>query len=650
MPVTDLDQDEEFWFDEDDRQNDASDASFLDSLDYSEDLPQSHFDRVKQFIRTKLPYELLKRRYNHESPPPQTELRNYSIKRLNDKLNKTILVFAVFIVFTLGIMFLSRGRQPLPFQNEKILLSNSTHHFHPTTIMISLDGFHPHYISAERTPALRDMLVDEYGPPYMTPSFPSSTFPNHWTLVTGLYPSEHGIVGNTFYDPKLKQQFINTNPKYGLNPDFWRGGQPIWTTAAKQGVNSAIHMWPGSEVPGVGDNGPLFVDKYNGTESFSVKLDRIMGWLDIEDIQKRPQLILAYVPTIDQVGHKKGIAGDLLVESLKQVDAFVASVKSQLALRNLLDIVNLVVVSDHGMAPTSNDRVLILDDLVDLAKIDHIDGWPLFGLRPAAQYSVSSIYQELSENLSKSPLKDHYNLWKAEEIPEEFNFGGEDLGHQFDYRLAPIWIVPNVGYSIVTKEDFSKMHNDYHPKGVHGYNNTELLMRAIFLGSGPYFKARLPENKKVLPFANTDVYNIICESLHIQPSANNGTQDGYSVSSSRTLPSSWSDALSYPDVPFDVEHIVENATYDDLWSHSEISEAAPSQESPEPDVEASASASPGFLDKVWGDMGALVSDIDDAVEDTFEDVVDSVNSLFLSVEDTLNDDMGDVDIKAALSG
>lgn len=486
-----------------------------------------------------------------------------------------IILISIFIV---GIYMKSQKDKNdirLPLTNE--LLTNSTEVFRPTTLVVSLDGFHPHYINPNITPTLHDMLLNDYGAPYMIPSFPSSTFPNHWTLVTGLYPSEHGIVGNTFFDPILKRQFINTNPKVGgLDPDFWQGGEPIWKTASNQGIKSAIHMWPGSEVPGVGiGNGPLYVDKYNGSEALSSKVHKVMSWLDIGDINKRPQLILTYVPTIDQFGHKYGIEGSELQTALSYVDDFVDLLLKELDNRNLSNVTNLIILSDHGMAPTSNQRVIYLDELLDLGKVEHIDGWPLFGLRPFGDYAVDDIMSEINENLHKvdTELAKHYLVTKIEDIPGEWEFGGRASNHKFNYRLAPIWIIPDVGYSVTTHKQMDDNNGQYKPKGVHGYNNTELLMRALFLGKGPYFSSRLEQSTKLQPFKNTEIYNLICDTLNIIPAPNNGTYSTSNplVSSKNVLPFNWIDKLKYPGTAFKTSHIVEGATYDFLWgSHADL--------------------------------------------------------------------------------
>ncbi|GME99732.1 unnamed protein product [Ambrosiozyma monospora] len=151
--------------------------------------------------------------------------------------------------------------------NQKTVFSNGTHDFYSTTLLISLDGFHPHYISEENTPFMNTLLTGKgYGPPYMIPSNPTVTFVNHWTLVTGLKPIYHGITGNKFFDEATNDSFINTDPSSALQKKWW-GGEPIWSTAEKQGFRTAVHMWPGSEVDlGQGLN-PSAVDKFNQTET-----------------------------------------------------------------------------------------------------------------------------------------------------------------------------------------------------------------------------------------------------------------------------------------------------------------------------------------------------------------------------------------------
>ncbi|KAH3661995.1 hypothetical protein OGAPHI_006176 [Ogataea philodendri] len=455
----------------------------------------------------------------------------------------------------------------------KPLLSNGTHQFYPSTILVSLDGFHPHYISLALTPFLSKLISGKgYGPPYMIPSNPTVTFVNHYTLVTGLKPSYHGIVSNRFYDSATNEAFVNTNNSIALQPQWW-GGEPLWSTAARQGVSSAVHMWPGSEVDYSAQLNPMDVDKFNQSEVLSRKVERLMEWID-RPIETRPELMLSYVPTIDSLGHKYGVSGPELSKGLVYVDNFLESLYWNLEQRNLRDLVNVVIVSDHGMAPTSDDRLIYLDDLVELSKIEHTDGWPLFGLRPYAEYDVDSVYEELLQNREADPMKDHYSVHKKQDI-ETVLFGGKG---PYDSRIAPIWVIPDVGYSITTHEDMAKKKH-YTPKGVHGYNNTAMLMRSLFVGTGPYFESKLGESYKVVPFENTEVYNIVCESLNLSPNPNNGTLTSF-LTLDHALPSDWTDSKTYPDTDFEVELMHSEATVDLLWGKKK-SDSTEEQDKPE---------------------------------------------------------------------
>lgn len=599
VPVTDLDYTEDSV-----QSNDyvgspnvlgQFDVSSLDELDYENNRDYSNrsvwFERLRNWLNPRKDersnsYELLNLDENYGVCNSSTEeddlpfnLRKRPVRQLIYFMVRSSVLFLLILgVISCSIVVLRKGAKSTEAVRTKPVMFNGTHKYTPTTILISLDGFHPHYINTTLTPNLHELMVESYSPPYMIPSFPSSTFPNHWTMVTGLYPSEHGIVGNTFFDPELGKRFVNTRPKEGgLDPDFWQGGEPIWSTAFKQGIRSVADMWPGSEVPGVGINGGLFeVGRFNGSELLSLKAETILHWLDRET-PERPELILSYVPTIDQIGHKVGIYGAELEEGLMKVDSFIGIVLKGLEDRNLTNLVNVVVASDHGMAPTSNDRLIFIDDLVDLSKIEHIDGWPLFGLRPFKQYNVNQIIEELREKTLTldERIRESFEIYKIEDLPEEWNFGGPLRNHHFNYRLAPIWVIPKVGYAITTHEQMQEYKDSgYRPKGIHGYNNTEVLMRATFFGQGPYFSSSLSSlsENKVKPFSNVEIYNIICDTLNLSPSPNNGsiTNEKKSgiFSSSNLLPEGWRDSLKYENWWNLAETEVINSTYEYLYGNS----------------------------------------------------------------------------------
>ncbi|KAL2023564.1 hypothetical protein VTK56DRAFT_2172 [Thermocarpiscus australiensis] len=394
------------------------------------------------------------------------------------------------------------------------LVSNGTAMFAPTTIIISLDGFRADFLKRGLTPRLNAFVKEGVSPLYMLPSFPSVTFPNHYTLATGLYPESHGVVGNTFWDPALQEEFYYTDPARSLDPKWWMG-EPFWVTAQKQGLKTAIHMWPGSEAH-ILETPPTYLDKYNGKEKLSRKVDRVLEFLDMPDAD-RPQIIAAYVPNVDSEGHRSGPNSTEIRDTIKNVDAMLDDIFKGLERRHLTDIVNVIVVSDHGMATTDISRLVQLEDLVDLSKIEHTDGWPLIGLRPKNPDDLQDIYQELVRKTETNPNLDVY--LRDVNMPERYHFSRNE-------RIAPLWIVPKAGWALVKMDEMNLKEAQakgavYHPRGLHGYDHEHPLMRAIFVARGPAFPHK--PNSRVEIFQNIEVYNILCDSVGIAPAPNNGT-------------------------------------------------------------------------------------------------------------------------------
>ena len=366
-------------------------------------------------------------------------------------------------------------------------MSNGTSHFAPTTILISLDGFRADFLQRGLTPTLNSFVAEGVSPEYMLPSFPSVTFPNHYTLVTGLHPESHGVVGNSFWDPELKEDFFYTDPLRSMQPKWWAAGEPLWVTAEKQNVTTAVHMWPGSEAH-IARLEPTFLDKFNGTEDLTKKVHRILELVDTPGpdlgpaVASRPQLIAAYVPVVDADGHLYGPNSTEIRQTIKHVDSMLHDLFAGLDQRNLTKIVNIVVVSDHGMATTSTERVIQLDDLIDLNLIERMDGWPLYGLRPKNPVDLRGLYDRL---LAEAESYGHFDVYLKESMPERYHFSNND-------RIAPLWVIPKTGWAIAHKEDFDvkaakAAGKVYHPKGLHGYDHEHPLMRSIFIARGPAF-------------------------------------------------------------------------------------------------------------------------------------------------------------------
>lgn len=354
-----------------------------------------------------------------------------------------------------------------------------------------------------------------------------------------MYPEAHGIVGNSFWDPLLEKEFYYTDPERSLQ-SFWWGGEPLWVTAEKQSVRTAVHMWPGSEAH-IEDQEIAYVDKYNGSEVLDRKVDRIMDLLDVPGPQDigakantpRPQLIAAYVPNVDGDGHRYGPNSTEIRQTISNADAMVGGILKGLQERNLTNIVNVVVVSDHGMATTDVSRMIQLEDLVDPAELSHVDGWPLYGLRPKDPKKLHALYEKIKRGHGENP---NIEIYLRENMPERYHFSKND-------RIAPLWIIPKAGWAIVAKSEFDvekgkKNGEVYHPRGLHGYDHEHPLMRAIFVARGPAFPhtpgSRMEPFRRSLDLSertavltkyaeNIELYNIVCDSVGLTPAPNNGT-------------------------------------------------------------------------------------------------------------------------------
>ncbi|KAF2132716.1 Phosphodiest-domain-containing protein [Dothidotthia symphoricarpi CBS 119687] len=491
------------------RKRDQEDESSALMYEMGEGIGASNFD--------------LRSRRSSESDV-QRLVANKAQKNRRGQLWRRLCIYvSIVVLFVFLLAAAYRLSTPADSRATATMLSNGTSLFAPTTILISLDGFRADFLYRNLTPTLNQFIQQGISPEYMLPSFPSVTFPNHYTMATGMYPEAHGVVGNSFWDPALEQEFYYTDAERSLQPHWW-GGEPIWVTAEKQNVRSAVHMWPGSEAH-ILNQDIAYVDKYNGSEKLSNKVDRIMNLLDTPgpmDIgaaseTPRPQLIAAYVPDVDGDGHRYGPNSTEIRKTISKVDSMLGDLLAGLHARNLTNIVNVVVVSDHGMATTDVSRLIQLESLIDRAELSHIDGWPLYGLRPKNESDLNRLYDQLKVKAEKNPNIEVY--LRDVDMPARYHFSNND-------RIAPLWIVPKTGWAIVTKDEFDvevgkKKGEVYHPRGLHGYDHEHPLMRAIFAARGPAFPHA--PGSRMEPFQNIHLYNMICDSIGLHPAPNNGT-------------------------------------------------------------------------------------------------------------------------------
>lgn len=366
-------------------------------------------------------------------------------------------------------------------------------------LLVSIDGFRYDFLYRGLTPNLAYLARNGmHGP--LHPQFPSYTFPNHFSLVTGLYPESHGIVANAFYDPDLNDYFSYTDQK-SLRESKWWEAEPIWNTVQSYGMKSATMFWPGSE-SAIGGRRPNYYRTYNGNVSHRERVDQILKWLSLPS-SKRPDFLSLYLSAVDEAGHNFGPDSVEINQALKDVDQAIGILMTGLKNRELLQKVNLLVVSDHGMIEVKHH--IYLDDLIeDLEdRVEWVDYGPVASIKPAPG-EEDDIYATLKFYQSRG-MK--YSVYRHQEIPHYFHYRNND-------RIAPIIMVAESGWVI----DFKG--GDWVPKGAHGYDPRLKDMQALFIGTGPDF----PTYKgPVTGVNNLDVYPLMMHLLNIPALPNNGT-------------------------------------------------------------------------------------------------------------------------------
>ena len=344
----------------------------------------------------------------------------------------------------------------------------------PPLILISLDGFRWDYADrhAAESATLRSLMRNGASTRALIPVFPSNTFPNHYSIVTGLYPANHGIINNDFFDPALGAVFRFNQPGMAGDSRWW-GGEPIWVTAIKQGRKAATGFWVGSEAE-IGGVRPTFWRTFDYRIPFEQRLDELIGWMKLPP-EKRPAVVAFYLEETNGAGHRYGPDSPQVQAAIKLCDDRIATLLSRLRAENIEP--NLIVVSDHGMAATSIDRVVILEDHIDRAQVQIDAEGSAMALRP-----LTIDADQLIQIFGKIP---NVKACRAEDLPDRFHLRG-------NARIAPVWILPDEGWHVVTRATFDRLRTNYRATqylaGDHGYDPALPDMQGILIAHGPAFR------------------------------------------------------------------------------------------------------------------------------------------------------------------
>jgi predicted AlkP superfamily pyrophosphatase or phosphodiesterase len=366
-------------------------------------------------------------------------------------------------------------------------------------IVISIDGFRWDYLEKYDAPVLRRLARDGTHVQRLVPSFPSKTFPNHYTLVTGLRPGRHGIVGNWFYDPADNAKFDMSKTE----PRWWNGGEPVWITAEKQGLRSACFFWPGAETELQGRRPSLF-KPYEEKLTPNDRVNGVLAWLALPP-GERPRFCTLYFDHLDTTGHAFGPDAPETGAAVKEADAAIAQLLAGLDELGLRGSANLVIVSDHGMSPTSVDRVVFIEDLMDVSRVRIEAIGTYAGVRPIPGVEIDDLFATIR---AKAPAT--VQVYRREDLPERFHYSRNE-------RIPPILLLTDDGWSLESKTGWPAQRARF-SKGNHGWDPATLNMGALFIASGPAFR-----RGKIIPdVENIHVYNLLCAVLGLSPAPNDG--------------------------------------------------------------------------------------------------------------------------------
>jgi ectonucleotide pyrophosphatase/phosphodiesterase family member 1/3 len=379
---------------------------------------------------------------------------------------------------------------------------------HPVVILISSDGFRFGYQFKTSTPNIHRLIQNgteaETG---LVPVFPTLTFPNHYSIVTGLYPSYHGIINNWFTDPLTGEIFTMQS-----HESKWWLGEPLWETVVNQGKKAATFFWPGSEVKkGNWDCPDKYCQHYNGSVPFEERVDTVLSYFDLP-VDEMPVFITLYFEDPDHQGHQVGPDDPEITNAVAHIDSLIGRLISGLEERGVFEDVTVILLGDHGMVGTCDKKMIYLEDLSPWIEIE--SDWvqsttPVLAITPPNSVPLAEVVSKMNEGLSSGKIEhgNYLKMFLKEDLPARLHYGAS-------YRIPPIVGLLQEGYKVELKRSDNKECG-----GAHGYDNSNFSMRTIFIAHGPQFG----KGRKVSSFENVQIYNVIASILKLKGAPNNGS-------------------------------------------------------------------------------------------------------------------------------
>ncbi|WP_329743033.1 ectonucleotide pyrophosphatase/phosphodiesterase [Dyella sp. A6] len=370
-------------------------------------------------------------------------------------------------------------------------------------LLISIDAYRADYYDRGLSPTLGMLAKTGVHADSMQPSFPSLTFPNHYTIVTGLRPDHNGIVNNTMFDPKLGA-FSLGNRKAVSNGLWWDEATPIWETADAHGLRTATMFWPGSGADIHGHH-PDQWKPFDDSVTADQRVDQVLAWLD-QPAARRPTFLTLYFDAVDHAGHRYGPHSTQVDDAIRDTDAALARLVRGLKQRHLYRRMNIIVLADHGMASVPLSHNVMMDKLIPLQDVHTVTMGIVAGFdpKPGHLHAFAAIEHTLQQP------QQHMHCWDKSRIPARL-----DYGH--NARVPQLVCLADVGWRITTTR-YNATHQGRISVGDHGYDNADPRMQALFIAHGPDFR----EGIRFHAFPNVDVYPLMTHLLGIPARPNDG--------------------------------------------------------------------------------------------------------------------------------
>lgn len=362
-------------------------------------------------------------------------------------------------------------------------------------VLVSFDGMRHDMIDRVQTPYFDRIAGSGVRAAGLIPAYPTKTFPNHYSIATGLYPARHGIVDNAFYDPALDATY-RLGDTIAVRDGRWYGGEPIWVTAERQGVRTASYFWVGTEAEIDGVR-PSYYKDYDGSVPYEARVDTVLHWLALPRAD-RPRLVMLYFDQPDYAAHEHGPDAPAVDSMVARTDTILGRLVDGIDELAIGDRVHLVLVSDHGMAPAPADQVVYLDDAVDLDGVHFINN-----TTQAFLYLDGDTARAAAMRTAINDRLEHVTAYLPHELPERFNYQGSP-------RTGDLVAVADLEWVIRLRA-----WRPWTGGGTHGWDPHEREMHGIFLARGP----RLRSNLTIAGFENVHVHPLLAHLLGIEPAA-----------------------------------------------------------------------------------------------------------------------------------